>query len=323
MPDAHRNRFSRKPFLFEVADLPFFRRHHSTDFVRQINPRLLSQAQHGRVFRDAVNAKFLRQRVEEYVAGLVDRFLNFDAAMATLHPASEATAIKSCAAVAVHVQRLRNPLLPAGDRHDDLESRAGRELRLDGLIQKWFIGIGDQLRPFVFRNLDRKIIRIEGRTAHHRQNFPGMRIHRDERAILPIQRLLRCNLQIQIDRQLQLFAGLCRSFIQPPDFPSVAVNNRAPRSVLAHEHGVVLLLDTALSDYVAGVVKLKLRLIEHVLGDFTDIANQVRHESVAWIQAPVRHDGVEFRQFILVRFNECQFVWSDVFFQKDWLVTRH
>ena len=44
------------------------------------------------------------------------------------------------------MQRLRNAFLQAGGRHDDLEDRTGRELRLDGFVQQRLAGIGDQAR---------------------------------------------------------------------------------------------------------------------------------------------------------------------------------
>jgi hypothetical protein len=150
-----------------------------------------------------------------------------------------------------------------------------------------------------------------------------VRIHRHDRAILPFDRLLRRNLQIEIQGQLELLAGLRRRFVQPADFAPMAIHERAPRSVLAHQDVVVLLLDSAHTDHVAGVVEFELRLVEHVFRHFADVADQVRHETVARIQPPVRHDGFKFGKLVLVRLDERQFVGRDVFLQENRLVLRH
>ncbi len=150
-----------------------------------------------------------------------------------------------------------------------------------------------------------------------------MRIHGHNRAVFAFDGFFRRDLQIQIHGQLQLLAGFGGRFVESPDFAPVAVDDRAPESVLAHQDAVVLLLDSAHTDHVAGVVELELRLVEHVFGDFSDIADQVRHEAVARIQAPVRHDGFKFGKLVLVRLDEGQFVGRDVFLQENRLVLRH
>ncbi len=130
-----------------------FRIFHSSDGMTplassgKINAGLLAQPQRGRVLRNAVDPQLFRQGVEENVAGLVNRLGQIDRAVAALHPASEPPAIKRRAAIAVHVQSLRDAFLPTRHRHEDLEGRAGRQLRLNGLIQQRFVRIGDQLVP--------------------------------------------------------------------------------------------------------------------------------------------------------------------------------
>ena len=150
-----------------------------------------------------------------------------------------------------------------------------------------------------------------------------MRIHGHDRAVLPFDGLLRRDLQIQIDRQLELLARLRGCFVQPSDFASAAVHDRPPESILAHQNAVVLFLDSALAHHVARVVELELRLVEHVFGYFADVADQVRHEAVARIEPPVRHDGFKFGKLVLVRLDERQLVGCDVFLQKNRLVLRH
>ncbi len=105
---------------------------------------------------------------------------------------------------------------------------------------------------------------------------------------------------------LSCLPGIGFGFAQPPHFAAVAVDQRLPRSVRAHQQRVVLPLDAGNADHVARVVELELRLVQHVFADFADVADQVRHESVARIQAAVRHDRVEFRQLVAMRLDELQ-----------------
>ena len=78
-----------------------------------------------------------------------DGFLKIDWPVSTFHPATETSSVKFRATRAVHVQILGNVLLPACDRHDDLERRSRRQLSLDRFVQQRLLGIGDQSVPFV------------------------------------------------------------------------------------------------------------------------------------------------------------------------------
>ena len=122
--------------------------------------------------------------------------------MAAFHPAAETPSIKLGTARAVHVERLCNSFLPAGRRHDDLERRPRRQLRLNCLVHQWLIGISHQLAPLIARHPHGKIVGIKGRPAHHRQDFSRPRVHRDNGAVLPFQRFLGRDLQINVDSQL-------------------------------------------------------------------------------------------------------------------------
>ncbi len=114
--------------------------------------------------------------------------------MPAFHPAAKATSVELRSAGAVHVQVLCDSFLPTRDRHDDLEGRTRRKLRLNRFVQQRLVRVRNQLVPFVARDAYGKIVGIECRPAHHRQNFPGPRIHRDDCAILPFQRFLGCDL---------------------------------------------------------------------------------------------------------------------------------
>ena len=155
-------------------------------------------------------------------------------------PAFEVAAVKLGAAGAVDLQILRDPLLQPGRGHDDLEGGTGRQLRLNRLVQQRMVFIVDQLAPLIARNPHREIVGIEGRPAHHRQDFSGARVHGDDGAVFPFQRFFRRDLQIDVDRELQLFSRDRIRFSQQSHFAAMAVHQRPPRSVRPHQYVVVL-----------------------------------------------------------------------------------
>src|SRR5258708_24749083 len=105
LSNAHGDRLPGKPFLLEVAGLPFFRWHDAADFLRQVNPGLLSQPEHGRVLGDTLDAQLFRQRIKENIAGLETSLCDVGDAMRAMlghYPALEIAAITRTAAAAVH-----------------------------------------------------------------------------------------------------------------------------------------------------------------------------------------------------------------------------
>src|SRR5262249_42713108 len=115
------------PFLFEITDLPLFRRHYSAHFLRQIDSSLLSQAEHRGVLSNSPDTQSLGQGIEKNITGLIDRLGNVCHSMHTMlgnHPAFEISAVEGSAAVADHLHFLRDAFLKARGSHDDLEHGA-------------------------------------------------------------------------------------------------------------------------------------------------------------------------------------------------------
>ena len=103
----------------------------------------------------------------------------------------------------------------------------------------------------------------------------------------------------------------------------MAVAHHLARSVGSHEELVIFQFDTRSSDHVARAIQLELRLVQHVLADFTDIADQVRQKPFARVQPAIGHNAVQFWQLVFVRLNERLFIHRDVFFEVDRLVLWH
>ncbi len=102
----------------------------------------------------------------------------------------------------------------------------------------------------------------------------------------------------------------------------MTVDDDVAKAVLPDQPVVVLRFHAGFSDHVARLVEFVARIVEHLLRDFADVSDHVRHESVFRIEAPVDHDGVEITQLVAVRFDERQLVRRDVIFQHHRLRRR-
>src|SRR5947209_1681138 len=156
------------------------------------------------------------------------------------------------------------------------------------------------------------MVRIKGGSADHRQNVARVRIHGDDGALVPVERLFRSDLHIQVDSQFELLARNRGSLAETSHFFAVTVNQRATLAVSADKNIVVLLLDSGLADNVSLVVKLELLPIEIVFTHFAHIPDQVRSESILRIEPTMHHDRFQLRYLTLISFDEGDFVRCDV-----------
>ena len=130
-------------------------------------------------------------------------------------------------------------------------------------------------------------------------------------------------MQINVNRQLERLAWRRGLFSQFAHFLAVAVDHNLLGAILPHQHLVVFQFHARLTDYVSRIVEFKLRLVQHLLADFTHVADQVRHETFARVKAAMRHDGFQLGQLVAVGFDEGLFVLRDVVLQVNRLVLRH
>ena len=233
------------------------------------------------------------------------------------HPTLEVAPVEDAAAAATHMQILRHALLRAGHRHDDLEDRARRQLRLDSLVEQRMRLIGQQPMPLFRRDPHGKFIGVERRTAHHCQDVAGARIHRDHRAVLAFERLFRRLLDVQIDRRLQRVAGICRFVRKLADFPALRIHQHAALPVRAHEHIVVPLFQPRLPHHSARFIHLKFRTIQHRLADFTDISDRMRCKPILRIEPSAHAHHFEHGQFIPMRLDVRELVEVHLIFHDD------
>src|ERR1041385_5048740 len=214
----------------------------------------LPNAYHACPFGDLLNAQPLRQRIEKDIARLINSLGNIRRPMCALRivldPALVVAAKENPSARAVHHQGLGHAFLQTRYRHNDLEHRTGRHLRLNGFVQQWRIRIFRQLFPFFGGDAHGKIVRIESWPAHHGQYFPIARVHGDDCTVLAFQCLLCRLLHIQIDSEIQLMARHSRyvGVSGTSNFLASAVDQHAAGPVLAHQKIVVFQLNAGLAD---------------------------------------------------------------------------
>ncbi len=159
---------------------------------------------------------------------------------------------------------LGDVLLQAGDGHDDLEGRAGRELGLDGLVEQRVVGVVDDGVPVALGEADGELVGVEGGARDHGEDLAGVRVHGDDGAVLAFEGLLGGELDVEVDGEPEVLAGGGELLAEVADLLAVGVDDDVAGAVLAAEEGVVGGLDAGLADDVAGIVDgVALVVFEH------------------------------------------------------------
>ena len=208
-----------------------------------------------------------------------------DVHLAVVLVAGEEAAEEGGSAGAVDVHVLRDALLQAGERHDDLEGGAGSELGLDGLVHQRVVGIGDELVPVIAADAHRELIGIEDGAAHHGENLAGVRVHGDEGAVVVPEAFSAARWISRSMVRRRLWPGLASSVPSLPDFAAVAVDDDVLGAIVAAQNAVVGRFDAGSAHDVAGFIKGVAGVVEHLLADLADVADEVGGKAVARIEA--------------------------------------
>ena len=148
-----------------------------------------------------------------------------------------------------------------------------------------------------------------------------MRVHRDDGSIAPVERLLGRTLDVEIDRQAQVFAGHGELLAKHAELFAVRVHDHVARAVGAAQDRVVGFLHARATDHVAGRVGgVAVVIGEHLLGHLAHVADQVRGEAVFGVEPALLVQRFELGQLVAVRFNEGLLVWGDVLLERDGLI---
>src|ERR1700749_3563621 len=169
-------------------ELPLLAGHYTAGLVRNIDAGLVADANRVGIARNRVDAELVGERVVEGVAGIRQSAVDVDHAVVLV--TGEEVPVESGSAVARDVHVLRGVLLEARERHDDLERRARRELRLDGLVHQRMVRVRNDGLPVGVAEANSKLVGVEGGPRNHSEDLAGMRVHRDNRTGLALERSL-------------------------------------------------------------------------------------------------------------------------------------
>src|SRR5581483_5838326 len=213
LADADRDGLAREPLLLgrllEALHLPLGRRQHAGEFAGEIDAALRAEAERSEEARDCVDAHVIREVVVVGVAGLDDRLVHVDDAMAALLVIAETPAAE--VEIPGIEDAVRGPALAGLER--------GKcQVRLDG--GSWRVKARN--RAVVERLVDRAVelgpvlrvdavdeqIRIEAGLRDERQHAAARRIDGDERAAPIAEGDLRDLLQAHVELERQVVARL-------------------------------------------------------------------------------------------------------------------
>ena len=210
-------------------------------------------------------------------------------------------------------------------RHN-LERRAGRIFARDRLVIHRMIGIIVQYIPVLCGDAARKEIRIERRTADHRQDLTRLWVHdhRSRRMCmhngkLCIHRLLCSLLKMLVNRQNEIVARHGGLTTEQLYGTTGYIHLHLIAAVDAAHLLVVDALQAELTDDVARFISLVLAAFEFLLVDFAHIAKNVRCVFPVNIVTDRQHLDHDTRIVILLLLNDRDNVRQYIGFDANWV----
>ncbi len=202
-----------------------------------------------------------------------------------------------------------------------LKVRARSELGLDGLVEQRVVRVVDDGGPVVAGEAHGKLVGVEAGARDHGEDLAGVRIQRDDGAVLAVERLLGGHLEVEVDGEPEVLAGDGERLALLADLLAVRVDDDVAGAVGTAQERVVGGLDAGLADDIAGrVAGIAVIVGEHLLGHLADVADEVGGETVAGVEAALLVAGFELGQLVAVRLDEGLLVGGDVLLERDGLV---
>ena len=210
----------------------------------------------------------------------------------------------------------------SGQGDDRLEGGAGRELGLDGAVQQGIVGVAGDFLPVGGLDADGEFVGVEAGAGGHGEDLAVVRIEGDDRAAAAFQREFGDHLEIEVDGELEVFAGGGVLDAEDLALAAAVVDDGLAFAIDAHQDVVVLLLDAGLADDLALVVLGVLGVVEFGFADFAGVADDVGDDAVFGVEAALRLDELHFGEGlgVAVRFDEGEFAGREVLFDDDGLV---
>ena len=256
-------------------------------------PGLLAQPRFVCVVRDVVDPHLVADVIEVDVAGMHDAFVQGHRAVAALLPALEVVAVELRAARAVDACIVVDrTALQAGQRHQRLEGRARRELRLDRPVQQRVLSGCRQSRssrPVLIRAANLFGSKVGRLTMASTSPVRGSSA---TTAALRPPWQFRHRLQVEVDGQLQVFSGhrLLDTRAPARSRPRLSTTTcRCPSMPISSElysRSMPNLPITSPGSYCANSARVELSF-----ADLARVADDVRRHAVLRIQPPLRRES--------------------------------
>ncbi len=246
---------------------------------------------------DRVDADAPRRLVEEDVARNLDAAMQVDMAVAALLPAMEIMIAEAQRAGAEDGKILVQSRLHRRHRHRRLKSRTGRIDAGQHLVDQRLVIVGGQRLPFVLAEPDIEEVGIEPGRRRHRQHVPVRYVHHHTRGALVADALVDELLQLLVDGEPDVVAGLARGARKLADDAAIGVDLDAADAGGAAHLVLELLFDAALANAKARQIEQRVVDALLVVGrDRGDIAQNVGKARAIGIGAGLADIGLHAGQ---------------------------
>src|SRR5581483_6779861 len=283
LTDGDRGRLAGKPRLLESLELPLGIGNQPGLLVVKGDAGLLPEAERACPFGDLIDAQFVADLIKIYVARLHDAAAQIDRAVTLFLPvAKDVVAERERAGTAEVRVGLDRAFFERGEPEDDLEGRPGRVLPLDRAVVHRMRAVVHIAAPFVGRDAAREDVGIELRRAHHREHRAAAHVERDDRAFLPLHRLLRGILHVAVDGQDDIVAGHVFDLVEDAHAATERVDLDLLPAGLPTQIFLPAPLQARLANLIAHAVAVGFLRLQLARADLAQVADQVR-----------RHAGVE------------------------------
>ncbi len=279
----------------------------------------------------AVDADLVGDPVEIGVAGLHDRRVHVDGAVAVLAPVAIAMArpgeLPEAAAV---VRRLRRDdvVLERGERHHRLDRGARRVDAAQRPVIERLVDVVGQRAVLGHGEAAREAVRVEGRRAREGDHLSVRRIDRDHGAALAGERVLRGLLRAEVDRQVEvgtrdrlLALELLLLDADALDAPALRVHQQLLVSRLAVQLVLVAALDAVLADERRARIVRRIDALLVLLADGADVPERVHGRTDVRVVARQARPDLDALQVRAVDREACEFLLGELQLDRHGLET--
>src|SRR6185437_9012264 len=276
LPNPGVERFTVEPWHMVVLQFPCPPGYDTGLLARKLDSRLCAQTYEMSRRLDPVDAESAGALVEKDIARNFDGTRQVDPTVAALLPAMKLMIAEGNRTAAMHLKILE-PRIHGRKRHGGLDGRARRIKARQRLVDQRRMVIRCPRLPLRVADADIEQIRIERRSRSQSKDVSVARIHNDSRRTLLSQSAGNKFLQILIECQINIRAGLAGFAAQFPDDPPIRIDLHTAHARLAADIGFEFLFDAPLADAETRQLKQRIGIGDLVLrGDGRHITEYMR-----------------------------------------------